>query len=97
VIITDCIFTDCGNNVSADQIPVRVLTSVDGGKSILTVSGCSFSGTPEGGADILIDYGVGTTEASISDTTANVVVEYEANVGTTTVVSADEAASFTNK
>lgn len=96
ITLNGCTFTDCGNDVSADQIPVRVLSSVEGGKSKLTVTGCSFSGTPEGGADILLDYGVGTTNATVSTTGASVVVETEANVGTTTVVTEEDTMAFTN-
>ena len=83
VIITDCSFINCGNNVTAgrDEIPVRVLSSVEDGKSEFTVTGCSFSGTPNGGADILLDYGVGTTSAVISDTAANIIQETDNNVG----------------
>ncbi len=91
VAIENCSFTNCGADVAADQIPVRVLSSVEGGKSVLTVSGTTFTGTPEGGADILLDYGVGETTATIStaDTAANVVVEKTNNVGTTTTVPAN--------
>ena len=98
VTLSKCTFTDCGNDVTAgtDEIPVRILSSVEGGESVLTVSGCTFSGTPEGGADILLDYAVGTTTASISTTSADVVLETENNVGTTTEVSAEETKSFTN-
>ncbi|MBQ3595963.1 MAG: T9SS type A sorting domain-containing protein [Bacteroidales bacterium] len=79
VTMTGCTFTDCGNDVSADQIPVRVLTSVPGGKSELTVENCTFTGTPEGGADILLDYGIGLTEATITETNAKVVIERKNN------------------
>lgn len=91
VAIENCSFTNCGADVAADQIPVRVLSSVEGGKSVLTVSGTTFTGTPEGGADILLDYGVGETTATIStaDTVANVVVEKTNNVGTATTVPAN--------
>ena len=95
VTINGCTFTDCGADVATDQIPVRVLSSVEGGKSVLTVTGSTFTGTPEGGADILLDYGVGLTTASVSGTAANVVVEKENNVGTTTAVKADETVEFT--
>ena len=95
VTIDGCTFTDCGADVAADQIPVRVLSSVEGGKSVLAVTGSTFTGTPEGGADILLDYGVGLTTASVSGTAANVVVEKENNVGTTTAVKADETVEFT--
>ena len=95
VTINGCTFTNCGADVAADQIPVRVLSSVEGGKSVLSVTGSTFTGTPEGGADILLDYGVGLTTASVSGTAANVVVEKENNVGTTTAVNADETVEFT--
>ena len=75
VTISGCSFTNCGADVAADQIPVRVLTSVEGGKSVLNVSNTTFTGTPEGGADILLDYGVGVTEATVSNTAANVLPE----------------------
>ena len=96
VSLNDCSFTNCGKDVNADQIPVRVLSSEEGGKSELTVSGCTFYGTPEGGADILLDYGVGTTTATVSGTAANVVVETTNNVGTTTAVTEEQSKNFTN-
>ena len=96
VTINGCSFTNCGADVAADQIPVRVLSSVEGGKSVLAVSNSTFTGTPAGGADILLDYGVGTTEATVASTTANVVVEKENNVGTKTEVSAGNSYEFTN-
>ncbi len=79
VTINGCSFTNCGNDVAADQIPVRVLTSVEGGKSVLNVSNTTFTGTPEGGADILLDYGVGETEATVTGTAANVLPENKDN------------------
>ena len=95
VTISGCSFTDCGNDVAADQIPVRVVSSVEGGKSVLSVSNSTFSGTPAGGADVLLDYGVGLTEATVASTTANVVVENENNVGTKTEVSEGNSYEFT--
>lgn len=95
VTINGCSFTNCGADVAADQIPVRVLSSVEGGKSVLNVSNATFTGTPEGGADILLDYAVGLTEATVAGTTANVVVEKENNVGTKTEVSTDNNYEFT--
>lgn len=95
VTINSCSFTNCGADVAQDQIPVRVLSSVHGGKSVLSVSDCTFSGTPEGGADILLDYGKGVTEAAVASTSANVVVEKENNVGTTTTVASDNSYEFT--
>ena len=98
VTIDGCDFVNCGANVAADEIPVRVLSSVKGGKSTLTVSGTTFSGTPTNGADILLDYGLGETTASVTTTTANVTVEKEKNVVgiTTKVTSSTEAINFTN-
>ncbi|MBQ4108151.1 MAG: hypothetical protein IJC80_01980, partial [Clostridia bacterium] len=96
ITIENCTFTNCGNDVSADQIPVRVLSSVEGGVSVLTVSGCTFTGTPEGGADILLDYNAnGTTVYDITSTTAGVLLENENGNGVITNVNAD--ADFSNK
>lgn len=76
ITIRNCTFTNCGNDVAADQIPVRVLSSVEGGTSTLTVDNCNFSGTPEGGADILLDYAeAGNSSVTISMTKANIVIE----------------------
>ncbi len=72
ISINECTFTDCGNDVSKDEIPVRVLSSEEGGVSILDVNNCSFSGTTAGGADVLLPYGAGDIAAKISETTANV-------------------------
>ena len=96
IVLTDCSFTNCGNDVSADQIPVRVLSSVEGGSTALTVSGCAFSGTPEGGADILLDYGVGTATADVSGTAAHVAVEFEENVATKKEIASDQSVSTSN-
>ena len=95
VTISGCSFTNCGADVAADQIPVRVLSSVDGGKTVLNVSNTTFTGTPANGADILLDYAVGLTEATVAGTTASVVVEKENNVGTKTEVSTDNNYEFT--
>lgn len=96
VNINGCTFTNCGNDVSKDQIPVRILSSVEGGETVTTITACSFSGTPVGGADILLDYGVGTTTASISGTDANVSVEKENNVPTNTTVTASKTFVVSN-
>ena len=72
VTIDGCSFTNCGADVANDQIPVRVLSYVSTGKSVLTVNNTTFTGTPEGGADILLDSGVGVTEAKVTNTVANV-------------------------
>ena len=100
VTLENCTFTKCGNDVAADQIPVRVLSSVPGGKSELTVTSCTFTGTPTGGADILLDYGVGITTATVSNTVAYVVVEREDNVQTDndkTTTSAAQTYTFDNR
>ena len=96
VTMTGCTFTDCGNDVSADQIPVRVLSSVAGGKSELTVENCTFTDTPTGGADILLDYGVGLTEAFVKGTNGTVVVERTENVAESHPVVAANEYSFNN-
>ncbi|MBQ8759849.1 MAG: right-handed parallel beta-helix repeat-containing protein [Bacteroidales bacterium] len=72
VTINECTFTNCGADVAADQIPVRVLSSVEGGRTILLVEKTTFTGTPTGGADILLDSGEGLTDATIKTTAANV-------------------------
>ena len=98
VTLENCTFTNCGNDVAEDQIPVRVLSSVEGGSSVLTVNACTFTGTPEGGADILLDYGIGLTTATVSNTAAYVVVEREANVQTDkTTTLADQTYTFDNR
>ncbi|MBQ2741326.1 MAG: hypothetical protein IJF32_00830 [Oscillospiraceae bacterium] len=94
VVLDGCTFTNCGDVVADDEIPVRVLSSVEGGESKLTVSGCSFSGTPEGGADILLDYGVGTTVASVETTAANILEQNETDDAQMIAVTENE--SFTN-
>ncbi len=96
VSITDCSFTDCGDDVAADEIPVRVLSSVEGGKSVLNVSGASFSGTPEGGADILLDYGAGMTAAKIAETAANVLFMESDTEGETKVLETTDTEEFRN-
>lgn len=96
IVLDGCTFTDCGNDVSDDQIPVRVLSSVEGGSSMLSVENCSFSGTPEGGADILLDYGKGTTFAAVSETAANLTFMEEENVSTDTVLTTSDSVSFKN-
>ncbi|MBO5940404.1 MAG: hypothetical protein J6R18_04325, partial [Kiritimatiellae bacterium] len=87
VTIDGCDFVNCGANVAADQIPVRVLSS-EGGKSVLTVSGTTFTGTPEGGADIFLPESVGVTEVAISTTAASV-----SHKGEMIAVKADESYS----
>ncbi|MBR2024575.1 MAG: hypothetical protein IKA02_02060, partial [Clostridia bacterium] len=100
IVIENTSFDTCGTAEYDYAAPVRVLSSVEGAESTLTVSGCSFANTVANkngqNADILLDYGVGTTNASVSSTTANVTVEVENNVSTDTTVSAEATGSFTN-
>lgn len=78
VTIEGCTFTNCGADVAKDEIPVRVLSSVAGAKSVLTVNNSTFTGTIAGGADILLDYdAIGLTNATITNTNANVKPENE--------------------
>ncbi len=100
ISLTDCDFVNCGAATYDWTVPVSVKSSVDGGNSVLTVNNCSFSGTVANSigqdADILLDYGVGTTTASISGTAAKVGVEKEANTATYTTVTASETITVTN-
>ncbi len=96
VTIDGCSFTNCGADVAADQIPVRVLSSVAGGKSVLTVNNTTFTGTPEGGADILLDYGVGVTEAAVTKTAANVKPENKEGNAEMVAVTAATEYTYTN-
>ena len=90
ISISDCTFSDCGTAEYDYSAPVRVLSSVEGANSVLEISDCSFSDTvvnKQGqDADILLDYGVGVTVATVSDTEANLVTELAENVGTATAV-----------
>ncbi len=94
ITISDCTFTNCGTDEYDYSAPIRVLSSVDGAVSALTVSNTSFTGTVANSlgqnADILLDYGVGNTEASISGTSANLSLEKVNNVATDSVVDASE-------
>ena len=100
VNVENCTFTDCGTAEYDYAAPVRVLSSVEGAQSTLTVSNTTFTGTKANKlgqtADILLDYGVGTAEATVAGTAANVVVEKDDNVGAETTTSASDNSSFTN-
>jgi len=101
VVIEDCSFTNCGSAEYDYAAPIRVLSSVAGAETEMTVTGCTFTDTVANkqgqNADILLDYGVGTTTASVSATAANVVVETEDNVATTTEeLTAEDTKDFTN-
>ena len=97
VTIDGCTFTDCGADVAADQIPVRVLSSVAGAKSVLTVNNSTFTGTTAGGADILLDYdAIGLTNATITNTNANVKPENESGNAEMVAVTEDDVYEYCN-
>ena len=79
--VKNSVFTGCGDSSANYAAPVRVLSSVEGATSKLTVQNCTFTDSVANSlnqeADILLDYGVGTATASISDTEATVAVEKE--------------------
>ena len=99
VNVEGCEFTDCGTAEYDYAAPVRVLSSVEGAQSTLTVSNTTFTGTKANKlrqtADILLDYGVGTTNATVNGSAAKVVVENENNVGAETTTSTSDNSSFT--
>lgn len=101
ITVEKCKFVNCGKSTANYSAPIRVLSSVEGGSSQLTVKSCTFSGTVTNSigqdADILLDYGVGTTTADISNTAAKVGVEKETDneVGYTTVT-ADKTTAVSN-
>ena len=98
VVISDCSFDACGAEKYDYAAPIRVLSSVEGSKTVLTVSECSFTNTVANkqgqNADILLDYAIGKTNVSISSTAGNVVTEAEENVGTTETITATD--TYTN-
>jgi len=100
IAISNCTFNKCGTDENDYAAPIRVLSSVEGASSVLTVYNCTFTQTVPNklgqNADILLDYGIGTTTASVSGTTANVVVEKENNVGTPTAVTSSDNLTFKN-
>lgn len=97
VTIDSCTFTDCGADVDADQIPVRVLSSVAGAKSVLTVNNSTFTGTTAGGADILLDYdAIGLTNATIKNTNANVKPENESGNAEMVAVTVNDVYEYCN-
>lgn len=100
IILKDCDFDTCGTSAYEYAAPIRVLSSVEGAVSELSVEDCSFANTianaAQQNADILLDYGVGTTTADISGTGAEVGVEKEANTAIYTTVTASETITATN-
>jgi len=99
VIVENVTFEACGSDSNAaDHAPIRVLSSVAGGESKLTVTNATFINTKandaNASADILLDNGAGETVTAISETNAKVVIvtlDDESNkVLTPTPVTEDE-------
>ncbi len=101
IVMSDCDFTDCGASTADYTVPVSVKSSVEGGESTLVVKECTFSGTVTNNigqdADILLDYGVGKTKATIVNTTAKVGVEIKEDVADYAEVNADDSVIMTNE
>lgn len=100
ITITDCEFTSCGTAKYDYSAPVRVLSSVEGAASELTVTDCKFSGTVANSlgqnADVLLDYAVGKTDFKANGTDAKVAVEYTEDAATEITVSKDAPAAIAN-
>lgn len=100
VSIDGCEFEGCGTADADYSAPVRVLSSVEGGETQLTVKSCIFSGTVANklgqNMDVLLDYGVGITTADVSATVAKVGVEESNDKVAYTDVAADQVASVSN-
>ena len=101
IIMTDCDFDSCGAASKDYTVPVSVKSSVDGGTSVLTVDNCTFTGTVTNSigqdADILLDYGVGKTDAVIKNTAGKVGVETASNEASYTETSKDKVYVADNK
>ena len=101
IVLADCDFVDCGATTQDWTVPVSVKSKNVDGSSVLTVKDCTFTGTNTNSigqdADILLDYGVGKTTATIVNTTAKVGVETEANVADYAEVNADDSVIMTNE
>jgi len=100
IVLTDCDFTNCGASTQDWTVPVSVKSKKAEGSSALTVNNCTFTGTVKNSigqdADILFDYGVGKTTATIVNTSAKVGVETVANEAKYAEVSSAEIALLTN-
>ncbi len=101
IVLADCDFVDCGAATQDYTVPVSVKSKNVDGSSVLTVKDCTFKGTKTNSidqdADILLDYGVGKTTATIVNTTAKVGVEIGENVTEYAVVNADDSVIMTNE
>lgn len=96
VEITDCTFDTVGTAEKVWAAPVRVLSSVEGATSTVTVSNTTFTNTVANSlgqqADILLDHSDnGTTVCTVTGTNANVLTETAENVGATVAVASTEA------
>ena len=101
VNITNTTFDNVGYADYEYAAPVRVLSSVEGATSNVTINGCTFTNTVANklgqDADILLDYAISTTVVNVSGTSAKVIVEKEENVNSQeVVVSNEQNATFTN-
>ena len=100
IILTDCDFENCGASTQDWTVPVSVKSKKTDGSSVLKVENCTFIGTVTNSigqdADILFDYGVGNTTATIANTTAKVGVETAENVADYAEINSDNIALLTN-
>ncbi len=96
--VSNCSFSNCGNPQFEYAAPIRVLSSVEGGSSILTINNCTFTDTKANKngqqSDILLDFGAGATSATISGTEAKVIAELAENIGETVSVAKSENKTF---
>ncbi len=100
IVMTDCDFVSCGAATQDYTVPVSVKSSVAGGTSKLTVNNCTFTGTVTNSigqdADIILDYGVGSTTADIFGSAAKLGIETEENVASYTTVTVEDKVSASN-
>ncbi len=100
IVLADCDFVNCGAATQDWTVPVSVKSKTAEGSSVLSVDNCSFTGTIPNSigqdADILFDYGVGKTTATIINTTAKVGVETASNEADYAMVNSEEIALLTN-
>ena len=101
VNIENTTFDKVGSSEYEYSAPVRVLSSVEGAESNVSITGCTFSNTVANSlsqnADILLDYAIGLTTAIVSNTNANVIVERENNISIETTTVEDQTYTFDNK
>ena len=95
ISLNDCDFINIGDSAVNDAVPVRILSSKEGGETIFAANNCTFTGTVHD-SDILVDYGVGTTTASIVNTSAQVAIETEEDMPSYVDITSDEAVIMNN-